>query len=60
MTSTRKLWNQHFHPKCQHRRRVAGTQVLNYAVWIDEKSHRETLERSARGAVGSEFKMAGS
>jgi hypothetical protein len=30
-----------------------GTRVLNYAEWTSEEAHREALERSSRGAVGS-------
>jgi heme-degrading monooxygenase HmoA len=30
-----------------------GTRVLNYAEWTDEEAHREALERSGQGSVGS-------
>jgi hypothetical protein len=30
-----------------------GTRVLNYAEWVDEAAHREALERSGIGAIGS-------
>ncbi len=30
-----------------------GTRVLNYAQWADEASHRNALERSGNGAIGS-------
>jgi hypothetical protein len=37
----------HFHVS------LDGTRVLNYAEWIDENSHRDALEKSGQGAVGS-------
>ncbi|GAA4979104.1 antibiotic biosynthesis monooxygenase [Actinopolymorpha pittospori] len=37
----------HFHVS------VDGTRVLNYAEWTDERAHREALERSGQGTVGS-------
>lgn len=30
-----------------------GTRVLNYAEWTNEQSHREALERSGQGTIGS-------
>jgi len=30
-----------------------GTRVLNYAEWTDEAAHREAVERSGQGTVGS-------
>jgi Antibiotic biosynthesis monooxygenase len=32
---------------------VDGARVLNYAEWISEDAHREAIERSGQGSVGS-------
>jgi Antibiotic biosynthesis monooxygenase len=32
---------------------VDGTRVLNYAEWVDEEAHRDAIERSGQGAIGS-------
>ncbi|MGI5490068.1 nitroreductase family deazaflavin-dependent oxidoreductase [Microtetraspora malaysiensis] len=37
----------HFHVS------VDGTRVLNYAEWTNEQAHRDALERSGQGTVGS-------
>lgn len=37
----------HFHASTD------GTRVLNYAEWVDEASHREAIDRSGQGTIGT-------
>ncbi|WP_119460345.1 antibiotic biosynthesis monooxygenase [Rhodospirillaceae bacterium SYSU D60014] len=41
------LISAHFHIS------IDGTRILNYAEWTDEQAHREALERSGPGTIGS-------